>query len=942
MKQKNFDLRGAVKRAFSVVAIFAVLLATMIVPSGCAEEQLLPNGKDTVTTIIDRYYYMERVLSVVATPKDSLAKSVVGFEQESYVHDEQDEITLNFQPVTYLNISLSKDRIAVKDASELPTEVVDEYVVSNTPYKGDNMYGKDVVKVFEFADGQVATVSYGERYYAIINNGDTLSVPHVEVQDVAFNKQIVEEFGKSSEWEQPYKSTLVFDAYYEQKGTSSYGSAQLVELKPWYNKPIAEDPLEIYDVSYTGKFVGCPYNAYELTEYVSTNKGEKTNVYKVDLSLEFDAPKTREQPSLDSLFNSASTGDLTEKVFSEIKNENGFTVKTITGNYVSSNVGKENNTKVENTMNFTYQYPTLFESAYGSYKIPAPILEFEEIGFVVKKMSETSDYITYKTINTIQGSLGECLFDEVDEVVNLKLQREKAPNVVKVDSTYTIGGSGDDYIVDKIIIWSDGSKTSSKYEYKGRHSIKANHFGEKVTSSLSWSEASLGLLSQSKGETYVQNYSKTTRFETQYMNYNWVSKATNGNESGNFGYVAESPVVKFIDGSVVKEFPERKYNLTGVGADVASNYTTVTRNGVSYNAYKYDYTAKASFNGGTASSVVSNGTLLMTADVVGDAKYDVSQTWNGRTTTVTVKKTIPHSHANDEVFNYSKSFTIGLSDLTDDKLYANNTSFSVTSTNDEDVTDVPDGYWSIKTRTRNYTYVLSNGEVSRNMPTTVKDGVITFDDGTFKHTFDISMDVSHREALGNTTQSGEYSVTPHTLTVNGVVSGKNFSVDGKTDIYVKNQEPEYPHYGKPRSFVVTATFDPTAKVTRRAFIFNWDEGVTYAVCDYETMLPTTADFMYKTDTYREYNSVGYDKSSSGEKWQPAKGVDGSSTIEWKRSDGSVMSAITNAECMTYGWKNVKDGDYALVIDGYTYTINGYYITVTAPNGEKVTFNSHHE
>lgn len=937
MKRTKFNLRDARNRAFSGIAIMAMLLVSAIVPTACVEEMA-----NISNDIVEKYYYMERVLNCVVTPSDSLAKSVVDFDQDSYLRDDEAGKTHTYEPTTYVSVELSKDRIPVKSKDELPTTVVDEYVVSNTPYKSEDTFGKDVVKVFEFADGQVATVTYGERYYAIIDNGDTLAVPHMEIQDVTFNQQIVEAFGEPSEWEEPYKSTLVFDAVYENKATSVDGSLQTVELKPWYNKPIAEDPLEIYGVSYSGKYVGCPDKVYELTEIVETNKGTKTNVHKFELSLEFTAPEVREQPSLDSEFESKSTGKLNQKQLNQVKNEEGFTISTMTGTYTSSNIGKVGGTVVESTMSFTYQYPAMFESSYGKYEIEPPVLGFEEIGFVIKKTSETKDYTKYKTTNTIQASFGDCMFDEVDEVVNLKVQREKAPDVVKVDSTYTIGGSGDTYIIDKVISWSDGSKSSSRYEYKGHHSIVAIHFGEKITSSLNWSENTLDLSSQSKGNPEVQKHSTATRFEADYFKSNYTSEATNNVEKGEFGFTTETAKVKFIDGNIVKEFPERKYSFTGGGADVATNSTTVVKNGVSYNAYKYDYTAKASYDGGSASNVVSNGTLLTAADVAGEAQYKTSQTWNGKTTTVYVKKTIPHSHAEDEVFNYSKTYTIGMTDLVDGRLDAENTSFKVTGTNTENNIPSTDGFWKIEERTRDYTYVLSNGAVSRNMNTTVKDALITFDDGKFKHTFDVRMNISHKESLGSTKQSGDYSVTEHTLVVTGAVSGKSFSVDGKTDIYVKNKEPEYPHYGKPRNFVVTATFDPTAKVTRRAFIFNWDEGVTYAVCDYETMLPTTADFMYKTDTYREYNSVGYDRSASSQKWQPAKGIDSDLSIEWKRSDGSVMSAITNAECMTYGWKNVKDGDYGLIIEGYTYTINGYNITVTAPNGETVTFNSHHD
>lgn len=153
--------------------------------------------------------------------------------------------------------------------------------------------------------------------------------------------------------------------------------------------------------------------------------------------------------------------------------------------------------------------------------------------------------------------------------------------------------------------------------------------------------------------------------------------------------------------------------------------------------------------------------------------------------------------------------------------------------------------------------------------------------------------------------------------------------------------PVSPHLGKPKSFAVSASYDPS-KVTRRVFLFMWEKGVTYAVCDYETILPASKDFMYKVDTYSGYNSVGYDKNNSANHWQPARGVDSNDAIRWYATNGSLMSAIDKGlSCAVLGWKNIVNGNYALNIPGYTYVIDGYDITVKAPNGKTATFNSHY-
>ena len=523
--------------------------------------------------------------------------------------------------------------------------------------------------------------------------------------------------------------------------------------------------------------------------------------------------------------------------------------------------------------------------------------------------------------------------------------------------------------------------------------------------------------------------------------------------------------------------------------------------------------------------MVSNGTLFIEKDVVGKSTYTTSKTWSGNTVTVKVVKTTPHSLDEDEVETYTQNFTVSMSNLSNDKLYAENTNFTTTSSFYPTNTSNNDGFWTINAKKRSFTYSLSNNDVSRNMPLEVNDAVITFDDGTFSHTFDISLNVNKSEKFNNSFVDGLYTVTPHVLTVTATTEGKSLSTTGQTDIYVKtpvtvkdytkrtvvyddgsvdfilvknmsdnttqtinasstygsrfafnfknatpqtkvvtnvnhkassttpspttsannqgkwsvsvssntynhildnqiakdkvespftyssfsaiyndedlgnvsfnapsvrvsnkdfsinelglsngyyeynanisvnaivtgdegsystdlgvthllkvkNTEPDGPHLGKPKSFYVSATYDPTTKVTRRAFCFNWEDGVTYAVCDYETMLPNNNEFKYEISSYSGFNSVGYNKN--GSKWQPARGSDDNDAIRWYDSNSSLISAIDKAvSCKAIGWKNIVNDKYSLIIPGYTYTINGYEITVTAPNGEAVTFNSHY-
>lgn len=935
-------------RVFSMVFALLLLLGAMCGVGGCASEALTyadVSPRDTVEVIKNLYWRSERVGLANVSVRDSLAKSDVDFKQSSSLYNEQENVRYVFKPSAYLYARLSKSRVEALTKDELSVVLENEYIESRTPYKSGTTFGEDVVKIFEFSNGMNAKVFWGYRYTGVVVGNDTLAVPHVEAGDVVFIKQTLEANGEKTETEEPYKAVLGFQTDYTIKGTSGDDVTSTVLMNPWYQAVVTAEATKVLNVAYEGRYVNCPVDAYELVEMVTTNKGEFSNTYRVPLAFEISQPQKREQPSLDSLFNAMSVGKFTEKEFSQVKNEDGFTIRTMTGNYLSANTGKVGRTAVESTVGFTYQYPVKFESEYGKYDISPLKLNFEEIGFEVKKISENKDSKLFRSVNTIEGTLGTCALDLIEEVVDLRIQREKAPNVVRSDSTYVLKGSGDDYVVEKTVTWSDGSKTTTTYDYKGRHSASATPFGNKVTTSLNWNENTLQRVSQSE-ENDEKKFSSTTKFSVVYTTSNWRSDATNGVQSGAFAFTETSPVVTFIDGEVSKTFPQRKYTLTGAGAEVASNFTMMALEGVSYKAYAYDYVARVVWNDEAQPDLVSGGYLLMSADETGEPVYSQSQSWNGNTVTVKVTKTTPHTQAQNDVETYTKDFTIGLGGLTDGNVYAENTNFSATETHTETNSSESDGPWTVESYKRDYAYKLSNGAVTRDdLKATATDAVITFNDGTYSHTFNVRLNVTKNERLSEAEPQGEFDVTTHFLTVSGVTAdGKSISDEGKTTIFVKRggDEPEPPHLGRPKEFHVTATYDPTGKVTRRAFVFNWEDGVSYAVCDYEMVLPDSQEFVFKQDDYSGYNSVGYDKNNSTNHWQPARGVDSNDAIRWYFSNGALMSAIDKAlSCKVLGWKNIVNGDYALVIPGYTYEINGYDITVKAPNGQTVTFNSHY-
>ena len=935
-------------RADALCMMFIFTVAMLIF--SCSGQEINPESIsdgpaiDSSAFIRDHYYESERTLVVTPTVDDTLGKSTATISQQATFYHQKTNMRILNAPKLYVYAVLLKQRIDVAKAENLPVTVVKSYVRSRTPSRHGLIVSEDVVKVFELSDGNVLEVYYGWQYTAVILENDTLALPHGEFSSVDFYSAQYEHYGVKTDVEDPYLMRLIIHANLVTKGVSGQQTNQLLRLKPWYEKVISSDPIKVENVSYEGVYSGCPNPVYVLNETVKTNKGLSSSSHRANVVLTVSAPNEREQPSYDSLFEAKSTGKLTLAKVSEIKNEDGFTMRTMSGAYVSSVSGKEIGTVVENTAYVTLQYPIKFESSYGSYDIAPINLSFDELEFKVTKISETDEVKNFSAVNRIQGKLGSCTLDVVDEKVLLRLQKSKPNFVVAVDSVYTLTGDGDVYNVNKEIIWSDGTKTHYNYSYTGEHEAKAYDFGEVVTNSLAWSVGSLNHGSKSQ-KTEEKKFSDVTKFVAVYTTTDWQSVATCGTQHGTFSFKETVPVVTFVDGKVQKTFAQRSYAMVGLGATLATNYNIVVRDAVSYKAYDYSYKVNATFNGGTSEQLTSYGKLLLTADEVGQAKYEPILTWNGYTATVKVVKTIPHTYAQDEVETFTESAILSLSDLTDKRIDAENTNFKVSETLTESSQTIKNNPWEKVLRERPFNYLVSNGAVVRSdLSTTVKDAVITFNDGVFKHTFDLKLDVTHKENFEGSYRDGDYDVTPLRLTVVATSNGKALQTMGVTNIYVKRapEEPDGPNLGKPRAFYATATFDPSAQITRRAFVFLWEQGVTYAVCPYETMLPATADFKYKTDTYSGYNSVGYDLQNA-DHWQPARGSDDADAIRWYYSNGSLMSIIDkNLTCKFIGWKNVVNRQYALVIPGYTYTMDGYNIIVQAPNGATVTFNSHYE
>lgn len=796
---KKSVLRTATVRVINLTAcVMVAMLSIMFI--GCAKEQVNPKpaavGKlpqDTTTVIINHWQNSSRSLFVNATAKDSLCHSDGIFNMESTMKFTSDEGTLadmKMRPTASVTIDLNPAKQEVKSEAEIKTTVTSTKTITES-LTNDGLkfnYHKHIQQ--KYADGSEANIHLRWSARGFVDaNGDTLMIS-VRFGEVKLDSISYVRNGEKTELYDPFKVTHHFSVPYYEVGVTGQQHQFVLPMAPYREKAITDEPEEVIESSLTGKYEGCPNPKFVGVEHVKTNKRSFTNPVEIPVVVNITAPEEKAQPSLDSLFNETSKGKFNEKFFSENTNEDGATIHTMIGTYVSKNTGKENGTNIESSISFTYSYPVKYTSHWGTYEIDSVKMSFAEGGFEMKSVSQDEDSHTWLTTNTVIPTIGTCELDAIDELVTITVAKEK--KAIPVDSTYVWGGSGDNYIMNKTVIWSDGSKTPSQFTYDGHHSVSPVNFGEKVTSNLSWNAGGLKANGTST-EDDKKVFTPTTRFEVVYTTTNEVATATNNVESGSFGFNKTSPVVTFIDGAIKLTCPERKLEVNGLGATPAANYTIEVRNGESYKGYAYNYTSNVVFDGNAEADVTSQGLLLIVADEVGDAVYKYDYVWSGNTITVTTTKTIPHTFAEDEVETYTTHYTVSMTDLSDGRVDAKDVNFTVTATDSEkSLEPVKDGFYTISPRERSYTYVVSNGSASRQMSNTITDAVIAFNDGKGgSHTWDAQLNVTKADNFGTAYADGDYTVTPLTTTVTAVATGTGaptLTTKGVTSIYVENKK----------------------------------------------------------------------------------------------------------------------------------------------------------
>ena len=805
---RTATVRNASVFTFKNATKVMMVLFFMALIAACAKEQLRPAKvdvgplpQDTTKVIIDHFANSSRSLFVNATPKDSFCYSEGVFDMYStmsFTDDDNVLYDMKLKPTANVRIKLTPARQEVKSEVEIPTTKVSSKTISQSKTNNGLVYVFKKHQQDTYADGSKADIylEWTARGY-LSADGDTLMTGHVEFGEVKLDSISYARHGQKTEYDDPFYVTHHYTIPYMEKGVTGQQRSFVLPLKPYREKSITDDPqVKTGEPTYKIDWVGCPVTKLNLVQTTPTNKGVVTVTESFDVVFKVTVPEEREQASLDSLFSKVSEGGKPkyEAIGDTVKHANGFQSLNYAGGYTSRNKGTENGSNVETTATITASMPVKFANKWGSVDIKPLEPTFEEGGFVVTSVSQDADYHMFKTVNTIIPHLGDCTMDALDEVVNIKVAKDKP--AVPVDSVYVKGGKGDSYTVTKTVYYSDGSKLEYPFAFDGKHSASASNFGEKVVSNLSWSASELKDNGTSQVKDNGKVFTPTTRFEVTYVTTNKKSDATNNVESGSFGFSETHPVVVFVDGQTKLTFDERKVVLSGKGAQPANNYTLTVKDGVSYKGYTYNMTAGVVFDGEAEADVTSQGLLLMVADEVGDAVYKYDYVWSGNTITVTTTKTIPHTFAEDEVETYQTSYTVSMTDLQDGRVDAENTAFTVVATpSEKSLEPVKDGFYTISPRERSYTYVVSNGSASRQMSNTVTDAVIAFNDGKGgSHTWDVSLNVTKADNFGSAKTEGDYTVTPLTTTVTAVASGTGaptITKAGVTSIYVQNIPVQY-------------------------------------------------------------------------------------------------------------------------------------------------------
>lgn len=166
--------------------------------------------------------------------------------------------------------------------------------------------------------------------------------------------------------------------------------------------------------------------------------------------------------------------------------------------------------------------------------------------------------------------------------------------------------------------------------------------------------------------------------------------------------------------------------------------------------------------------------------------------------------------------------------------------------------------------------------------------------------------------------------------------------NGGTDVTTPPTSDTALKYGRIIDFQVSAVLDVDAyqnggEITKKAVVIRFEEGYYFGVCDFEEDFPT--QFTYTQSGYSGFNSAAQTKA--GKPFRIARAVVYKDAIKWLAEDNSLIMGIDKLSCSLFGWKNIVGGLYSAFINTYSssYSQDRYSLTLTAPNGRSMTFQS---
>lgn len=321
--------------------------------------------------------------------------------------------------------------------------------------------------------------------------------------------------------------------------------------------------------------------------------------------------------------------------------------------------------------------------------------------------------------------------------------------------------------------------------------------------------------------------------------------------------------------------------------------------------------------------------------------YAQNYKWTGNSVTLFVEKTEIWSVSGTKKQEFSSpSLNFFLSGKENKSLEVNNFDFTGASSSAQtETTDISSDGWVLKKGSMVKTIKFTNG--TNDFSDTFEYPLYTASYTLDGKKFDFDLSVSFRETHHITTINAN-SASNETI-AEATLLGHTLSQTVTTSLSKKGDIPDpAPEYGKVISFSVTAVFDPSELhqdgiITKKCVSVRFEKGYLWGICAYEENFPTS--FSFVNSGYTGFNSAAMDTAQKP--FQLARAENKSDGIYWYGEDNKLLSAIDIITCKVFGWKNIVNGQYSYIINGYdaNYSSDRYEMSLTAPDGSVMKFSS---